>query len=172
MLLLARYARSAAIKGSKNSRIHQFLPECIVCNQGAMRQFLPECIAPWTTWECHAVEPSLFAWIPLWESLLWFIGKATWRRSCLTFATLSFVPNAGSRMWKFAKLDNYLQLLNFVLSMSVLSSLASLFKFLKWRKVVVTEYLKQTKTVERAYFIYAAIYSFSCKHKFKLSSHV
>ena len=55
MLLLARYARSAAIKGRTNSRNHHFLPECFAAfYQNALR-LLPECIAPRTTRGCDTV---------------------------------------------------------------------------------------------------------------------
>ena len=50
--------------------------------------------------------------------------------------------------------------------MSFLSSLASLVEFLNEEKSLLlklVEQLKQKKTIEQAYFIYAAIYSFSSK---------
>ena len=43
------------IKGSTNSQIHHFLPECIAFNQSALRHFLPEC----TSQQLHEdVTPS------------------------------------------------------------------------------------------------------------------
>ena len=60
------------IEGGTNSRIHHFLPECIVFNQSALRHFLLECIAPRGIRGCHngchnashTAEPSsFFAWI-------------------------------------------------------------------------------------------------------------
>ena len=60
----------------------------------------------------------------------------------------------------FVNLDNYLQQLNLIVSISFFSSLASLFEFLNEEKSSLlkpVEHLKQTKTVERTNFIYAAI---------------
>ena len=58
--------------------------------------------------------------------------------------------------------------------MSFLSSLASLVEFLSEEKsslLKLVEWLKQTKTVEHANFIDAAIYSFPSKHDFSIFTH-
>ena len=54
--------------------------------------------------------------------------------------------------------------------MSFLSSLTSLVEILNEEKLFLlkaVEWLKQMETVESANFTYAAIYSFSSKHKFQ-----
>ena len=59
-------------------------------------------------------------------------------------------------------------------SITLLSSLASLTKFLNVEKSSLLKRslqnreLKQTKPIEHTNFIFATIYSFSCKHQFKL----
>ena len=86
--------------------------------------------------------------------LLWFTCKTMWRRSCLPFTTLTLVFRVNLRD------------LNFTLSISFLSSLASVVEFLilyeeKSLLLKLVEWLKQTKTVvHRDNFIYAGIYSF------------
>ena len=50
--------RRIYIKGSTNSRIHHFLPECIAFNQSALRHFLAECTALRTTRRFHAISGS------------------------------------------------------------------------------------------------------------------
>ena len=62
--------RTYNIKGSTNSRIHHFLPQCnafdhhflpqcIAFDQTALRHLLPEFIARRTTRGCHTIEPFL-----------------------------------------------------------------------------------------------------------------
>ena len=64
--------------------------------------------------------------------------------------------------------------INFKLSMSFLSGLASLVEFLNEEKSLLLKLVEQLKhgnenlKLEDANFIYAAIYSYSTKHAFKL----
>ena len=49
-----------------NSRIHHFLPECIVVNQTALRHFYRSALRFEQQEDVILVEPlSFFAWIPL-----------------------------------------------------------------------------------------------------------
>ena len=50
------------LKGSTNSRIHNFLPECITFNQSALRHLSLECTASRTTRRCHTIFSCGFQW--------------------------------------------------------------------------------------------------------------
>ena len=97
----------------------------------------PECTAPYfTTVYCaknnmrmsHLSSHRPFCVGFQWESLLWCTCKAMWRRSCLTFTTLAFVPNVVYESLWLLTINCDILNLNFICYF--LACRASLVKFL------------------------------------------
>ena len=136
---IIRILKEEYIKGSTNSRIHHFLPECIAFNQSALRYFLPECIASRTTRRWHAISCGF-----QWERfngcyvLLWFACKKMWRRSCLTFITLAFVLNVICESLQIQTINCDILVLNLICNF-LAAVLPVLGMILTWSVIVVTE---------------------------------
>ena len=123
----------------------------ITSNQNALH-FLPECTTPlFTRVHCASnntkMSSRILAWIPV-RNFNWFTCKSMWRRSWLTFANLAFLF-FKMQFVKVCKSWRLFVTSYFKLSMSFLSSVASVVEFLnqmKRNRRVVTKTCRIIKT--------------------------
>ena len=103
-----------------NPRIYHLLPECISFNQSALRYLLPECIVPGTIRGCLRMDSS--------EKLCFDLPVKLFEGDRDLYSTLSLLFSMP--YVKVCRCGRLIVASYFKLSMSFLSSLASVVEFL------------------------------------------